>query len=79
MGSDRKAHLSDKKTAIVAEELQGESYAVIEARQNGVLSEGFVIAYRKEESLRELIAGRSIIGIEPTADLNTTLRLKCST
>lgn len=52
---------------------------VIEARQNGVFSERFVIAYREEESLRELIAGWSIIEIETTAALNKTIRLKCST
>ena len=36
-------------------------YAVIEARQTEGPSERFVIAYSDEESLRELIAGPSII------------------
>jgi hypothetical protein len=36
-------------------------YAVIEARQTEGPSERFVIAYTDEESLRELIAGPSII------------------
>ena len=55
--------MPEKKTAIVTEESKGERYAVIEARWNGGFSERFVIAYREEESLRELIAGPSIIGI----------------
>jgi hypothetical protein len=36
-------------------------YAVIEARRTEGPSERFVLAYRDEESLRELIAGPSII------------------
>jgi hypothetical protein len=36
-------------------------YAVIEARRTGGPSERFLIAYPDEESLRELIAGPSII------------------
>jgi hypothetical protein len=55
--------MSEKKTAIVTEELQGERYAVIKARWSEVFSEYFVIAYREEESLHELIAPPSIIGI----------------
>jgi hypothetical protein len=37
-------------------------YAVIEARHTESLSERFVIAYSGEESLRDLIAGSSIVG-----------------
>ncbi len=37
-------------------------YAVIEARRTESLSERFVIAYSDEESLRDLIAGPSIVG-----------------
>jgi len=37
-------------------------YAVIEARRTESLSERFVIAYSDEESLRDLIAGASIVG-----------------
>jgi hypothetical protein len=38
-------------------------YAVIEARRTEGPSERFVIAYSDEESLRDLIAGPSILGI----------------
>ena len=54
--------MSEEKTAIVTGESQSERYAVIEARWNGVFSERFVISYREEEALRQLIAGPSIIG-----------------
>jgi hypothetical protein len=37
-------------------------YAVIEARRTESLPERFVIAYSDEESLRDLIAGPSIVG-----------------
>lgn len=57
------AYMSEKKTAIVAGESRGERYAVIECRWTDVSPERFVIAYRDEESLRELIAAPSIIGI----------------
>jgi hypothetical protein len=55
--------MSEKKTGIVTEESQGGRYAIIEIRRNEVLPERFVISYRDEESLRELIAAPSIIGI----------------
>ena len=55
--------MSEKKTAIVTGESQNERYAVIEVRRSEVFPERFVIAYRDEESLRELIAAPSIIGI----------------
>ena len=52
-----------KKTAIVMGQSQRDRYAVIEVRWNEVFRERFVIAYRDEESLRELIAAPSIVGI----------------
>ena len=55
--------MSEKKTAIVRVESQSEQYAVIGVRRNEVFPEHFVIAYRDEKSLRELIAAPSIIGI----------------
>jgi len=55
--------MSEKKTAIATEESQCEQYAVIEVRRNEVFREHVVIAYRDEESLRELIARPSIVGI----------------
>jgi len=57
------AYMSEKKTAIVRVESQSEQYAVIGVRRNEVFPEHFVIAYRDEKSLRELIAAPSIIGI----------------
>jgi len=42
-------------------------YAVIEARRTEGYSERFVIAYSDEESLRELIAGPSIIACDFTS------------
>ena len=42
-------------------------YAVIEARRTEGSSERFVIAYSDEESLRELIAGPSIIACDFTS------------
>jgi hypothetical protein len=53
-------YMSEKKTRIVTEESR---YAVIEVRRNEVFPEHFVISYRDRESLRELIAAPSIIGI----------------
>jgi hypothetical protein len=52
------AYMSEKKTRIVTEESRN---AVIEARRNEVFPERFVISYRDQESLRELIAAPSII------------------
>jgi hypothetical protein len=57
------AYMSEKKTAMVTAKSQSEQYAVIEVRRNEVFPEHFVIAFRGEESLRELIAMPSIIGI----------------
>ena len=54
--------MSGKKTAIVTGESQGKRYAVIGVRWNHVFPE-LVISYREEESLRELVAALSIIGI----------------
>ena len=54
--------MSKKKTAIVTGESQSERYAVIGVRWNEVCPE-LVIAYRNEDSLRELIAAPCIIGI----------------
>jgi hypothetical protein len=55
--------MSEKRTAVVTKELLSEQYAVIEVRRNEVYPEHCVIAYRDEESLRELIATPSIVGI----------------
>ena len=55
--------MSEKKTRIVAEESPSGRYAVIEIRRNEVFRKRFVISYRDEESLRELTAVPSIIGI----------------
>src|SRR5215475_8692827 len=41
----------------------GMQYAVIEALRTETAPERFVIAYREEESLRDLIAARSIIAV----------------
>ena len=54
--------MSEKKV-IATGESRSERYALIEARWDGIFSEYFVVAYREEESLRELIAGPSIIEI----------------
>ena len=55
--------MSEKKIAIVTRESESDRYAVIEARWNEDVTERFVVAYRDRESLRELIAAPSIIGI----------------
>jgi hypothetical protein len=55
--------MSEKKTRIMTEESPSGRYAVIEIRRNEVFRKRFVISYRDEESLCELTAAPSIIGI----------------
>lgn len=54
--------MSEKKTAIATGKSQSGRYAVIGVRWNEVFPE-LVVAYRDEESFRELIAAPSIVGI----------------
>jgi hypothetical protein len=63
MDREEAAYMSEKKTRIATEESQSGRYAVIEIRRNEVFPKRFVISYRDEESLRELIAAPRIIGI----------------
>ena len=55
-------YMSEKKTAVAIEESRGPRYAVIGVGWNEVFPE-LVIAYRDEESLRQLVAAPSIIAI----------------
>jgi hypothetical protein len=55
--------MSEKKTAIATGESQSERYLVIEARWYKPFLERFVFALRDEESLRQRIAGISVVGI----------------
>jgi hypothetical protein len=55
--------MSEKKTAIATGESQSERYLVIEARWYEPFLERFVLGLRDEESLRERIAGISVVGI----------------
>jgi hypothetical protein len=55
--------MSEKETAIATGESQGERYLVIEVRWCEPFPERFVFALRHEESLRERIAGVSVVGI----------------
>ena len=57
-------YMSLKKTKIVTEESR---YAVIEFRRNKVFPERFVISYRDQESLRELIAGEAAVAVTPNS------------
>jgi|HubBroStandDraft_6_1064221.scaffolds.fasta_scaffold36338_3 hypothetical protein len=58
------ACMSEKKTRIVKEESRN---AVIKARRNEVSPEHFVIAYRDEESSRELIVGQAAVALIPNS------------
>ena len=72
--------MSEKKTAVATEESQSERYAVIGVRWYEVFPE-LVVAYRDEESLRELIAAPCIIGIgfgSREAALTETRRIACA-
>lgn len=55
--------MSEKKTAIATGESQSERYLVIEPRWYEPFLERFVFAVRDEESLRQRIAGISVVGI----------------
>ncbi|MFZ0560436.1 MAG: hypothetical protein WAM43_02430, partial [Terriglobales bacterium] len=55
--------MSEKETAIATGESQGERYLVIEARWYEPFPERFVFALCDEESLRERLAGVSVVGI----------------
>ena len=55
--------MSQKKTAIATGDSRSERYLVIEARWYEPFPERFVFALRDEESLRERIAGVSVVGI----------------
>ena len=56
-------YTSQKKTAIATGDSRSERYLVIEARWYEPFPERFVFALRDEESLRERIAGVSVVGI----------------
>ena len=56
------ADMSEKTRAIVAKNSQRARYAIVGVRWNEAIPE-FVITYGDQESLREVISARSIIGI----------------
>jgi hypothetical protein len=55
--------MSEKKTVITAGESPSGRYLVIEARRDKPFFQHFVFALRDEHSLRERIAGISVVGI----------------